>query len=958
MTKNSQLSLDASKISLCNDAYRGIWGNKGDRITWDNCIQYSALKPGEFLQFRGGGSPQWKKDPPSPQGHPRRRNYQVLEVRLANDQNVFSPPQRWNYGHAYFDLGASYVSLQNDTGKQNGFTSDHRLKAELFPKHRGIKNVKLQFRGSDGVWRDEQPDPVAGNNRHIVRVVGEGDENEGGYWGRPRSYGFFYFDFKSLKVELENDTGKNKTDRVTTDDRLKISGLAQNAVAEYQWPDGNWYPRQPNFELGKNMAKVRQRALQVQDGSLSSVTTFQFTLVKEDQDRSPLNALEVKLVNDTGDDTNDQITTDDQLKIGGLGKDAVAEYQWSDGSWHQKQPVFGLGKNTVEVRQRADDGSVSPSTKFQFTLVQELNALAVKLANDTGDDTNDRITTDDQLKIGGLVKDAVAEYQWPDGSWHQKQPVFEFGENIAKVRQRDRFGSISDVTEFKFEYTRTHVAKPLPVVLENNGAIDVISLAGESLSAAADRTRWGGKAYATHLKLDNSGGRNFQYQFSKQPSFAWLPYQNKVELDQYIDTIWVREVNLEGVPVSPPEAFTYEKLADKPPAPSVGLANDSGRSKSDWFTNDLSIAVADWGVSGRLAYRLSVPSAFIKSDSVLHESNWNKGEAPVFWWGYSDQKWDRLADPTKLITADMKTRASVISVDFFSVSESGVPSEPVTLKITYAPTNRNVPYASGEKAYVNGVPIEPTGLGVEIVFVKDDGYSKTDKVSSQIFAYLSGWISSGDRIQHRLNGADWTSVESWELASQTNTFVANASTSRVGPNTVELRHVDAAGNESGIYEYHYTYDPLANEKLSSQLALTNTQAYANSLAGSSKSSFKVFAERSRDIVLSSRSNFSRKRADRVTNFIPANGGQLMLDRDWLPVAPHRLKGDLMTVFHRKRGQRKAAKAETPLVYNQANGLLFLNANGSQSGWGDVSEGGLLARFDAGTFLQEFNLGFL
>ena len=149
-----------------------------------------------------------------------------------------------------------------------------------------------------------------------------------------------------------------------------------------------------------------------------------------------------------------------------------------------------------------------------------------------------------------------------------------------------------------------------------------------------------------------------------------------------------------------------------------------------------------------------------------------------------------------------------------------------------------------------------------------------------------------------MNGADWTSVESWELASQTNTFVANASTSRVGPNTVELRHVDAAGNESGIYEYHYTYDPLANEKLSSQLALTNTQAYANSLAGSSKSSFKVFSERSRDIVLSSRSKFSKKRADRVTNFIPANGGQLMLDRDWLPVAPHRLKGDLLTVFHR------------------------------------------------------------
>jgi hypothetical protein len=110
--------------------------------------------------------------------------------------------------------------------------------------------------------------------------------------------------------------------------------------------------------------------------------------------------------------------------------------------------------------------------------------------------------------------------------------------------------------------------------------------------------------------------------------------------------------------------------------------------------------------------------------------------------------------------------------------------------------------------------------------------------------------------------------------------------------------------------------------------------------------------------LSTRSKFSNKRADRVTNFNPADGGQLMLDQDWLPVAPHRVKGDLLTVVYRKRGQRKASKAETPLIFNQTNGLLFLNGNGSRSGWGDMSEGGLLARLDTGLFLQEFNLGFL
>ena len=62
MTKHPQLTLDISKISLCNDAKGGksghsrIWGTDKDRVTWDNCIQYSALKPGEFLQFKNGNT--------------------------------------------------------------------------------------------------------------------------------------------------------------------------------------------------------------------------------------------------------------------------------------------------------------------------------------------------------------------------------------------------------------------------------------------------------------------------------------------------------------------------------------------------------------------------------------------------------------------------------------------------------------------------------------------------------------------------------------------------------------------------------------------------------------------------------------------------------------------------------------------------------------------------------------
>ena len=501
----------------------------------------------------------------------------------------------------------------------------------------------------------------------------------------------------------------------------------------------------------------------------------------------------------------------------------------------------------------------------------------------------------------------------------------------------------------------------LPVVLENNSAIDVVNQEGVRVSAAGLGPA--GQPYATHLSIDLSEERYFQYQFAAdEPGFAWLPYQKKVDLSQFVGgKVWVREITANGVPLSNPQAFSYAVVGVKPSAPSASLANDSGRSQSDSITNDVSIALADPGGPGRLAYRLNISQSILGSHPLFEESYGPNGESPVFWWSDGDQGWSPLADPQALIT-DYYVKEGLhgveFSVDFFSVSESGVPSDVSTVDVLYAPVSPYKPYASGEKAYMNGVPVEPTGLGVEIVFVRDDGYSNSDKVSSYVWAYLSGWIPSGGRIQHRLNGSEWASVESWMLQSGDNTNVAYTEKSRVGRNTVEVRHVDAAGNQSGIYEYHYTYDPKAKEQVASGVVLSNTQAYANSFGGSAGLAMDSFSGLGRDVVLSSRSRFKRKHADLITHFNSGDGGRIMLDRDWLPVAPHRLQGDLLTVVQRKGKQRKAAKTETPLIYNQAKGRLYLNGNGSEPGWGNSSEGGLIAYFDEGLFLEEFNFGFL
>ena len=873
MSSLPELGLDPARLSLVNDVSGGIWGSDRDRLSWDYRIQYSGLKTGEFLQFltRSGA---WSDVPPPPLGVAGLDNRQQIEVRLANTEGQFSVSHRWVYFHAYLHVGASAVALFNDTGKSGDrVTRDHRLKPTgLGDLSDPPESLKIQFLGTDGAWRDHQPEPVAGDNVLTVRTVGTGER--GGLWGSPVRFDFHYV---------------------------------------------------------------------------------------------PVSPVVIKLANDTGFDPNDRVTSDDQLKIGGLENGAVAEYQWPDGSWHEKQPVFELGPNTVNVRQRASDGGLSPITEFRFTLEKEANELpaleapVIQLAHDTGFDGNDRVTTDDELVVTGLVSGAVAEYQWPDGSWHEKQPVFELGPNTAKVRQRDPEGRLSATAELEFEYVRVDLQRLLPVVLENNSAIDVVNQEGVRVSAAGLGPA--GQPYATHLSIDLSEERYFQYQFAAdEPGFAWLPYQQKVDLSQFVGgKVWVREITANGVPLSNPQAFSYAVVGVKPSAPSASLANDSGRSQSDSITNDVSIALADPGGPGRLAYRLNISQSILGSHPLFEESYGPNGESPVFWWSDGDQGWSPLADPQALIT-DYYVKEGLhgveFSVDFFSVSESGVPSDVSTVDVLYAPVSPYKPYASGEKAYMNGVPVEPTGLGVEIVFVRDDGYSNSDKVSSYVWAYLSGWIPSGGRIQHRLNGSEWASVESWMLQSGDNTNVAYTEKSRVGRNTVEVRHVDAAGNQSGIYEYHYTYDPKAKEQVASGVVLSNTQAYANSFGGSAGLAMDGSSGLGRDVVLSSRSRFKRKHADLITHFNSGDGGRIMLDRDWLPVAPHRLQGDLLTVVQRKGKQRKAAKTETPLIYNQAKGRLYLNGNRSEPGWGNSSEGGLIAYFDEGLFLEEFNFGFL
>jgi hypothetical protein len=79
-----------------------------------------------------------------------------------------------------------------------------------------------------------------------------------------------------LVVSLENDTGLDNTDKITSDGKLKISGGETGATIEYATASSNWSDWSTNFTPveGANNIQVRQTDTQ---GNVSGVTSFLFT---------------------------------------------------------------------------------------------------------------------------------------------------------------------------------------------------------------------------------------------------------------------------------------------------------------------------------------------------------------------------------------------------------------------------------------------------------------------------------------------------------------------------------------------------------------------------------------------------------------------------------------------------------------------------------------------------------
>ena len=137
-------------------------------------------------------------------------------------------------------------------------------------------------------------------------------------------------------------------------------------------------------------------------------------------------------------------------------------------------------------------------------------------------------TNDGELKIGGLVKGAIAQYLWSDNEWQDKVPVLEKGKNIIQVRQKDAEGNTSELTKFEFTLLELIELPAVEIKLKNDTGWH------------ESNPEWGSDLITTDPALQISGrakGAEIEYKFDQRTNDLsgrngkWLKWQSKWDDD-------------------------------------------------------------------------------------------------------------------------------------------------------------------------------------------------------------------------------------------------------------------------------------------------------------------------------------------------------------------------------------------------------------------------------------------
>ncbi|PTQ91328.1 Ig-like domain-containing protein [Agitococcus lubricus] len=283
--------------------------------------------------------------------------------------------------------------------------------------------------------------------------------------GNASEIGEYVFTYQSAVAQpilvLADDTGARNNDFISSNSTVNVTGLLPDAIWQYQiddsgvWIDGTG----SSFEMLTDGLAHTYTIRQQSNGLWSEPSTV--AGVRFDNS-TPSSAFDITLAADSGDSANDGITNNGQMVISNLEVGARLQYRIDGGEWQGVEisnstmnlSLLDVGTHDYDFRQVDTAGNASATISRSYTYINaDLAAPSLALANDTGVEVDDSLTSNGQINVSLSVVGTGVSWQYEvdgNGIWLNgvgTSFTAQAGLHSYKVRQLDVAGNTSPVSD-------------------------------------------------------------------------------------------------------------------------------------------------------------------------------------------------------------------------------------------------------------------------------------------------------------------------------------------------------------------------------------------------------------------------------------------------------------------------------------------------------------------------------
>ena len=313
-----------------------------------------------------------------------------------------------------------------------------------------------------------------------------------------------------VALALAEDSGSDKTDRLTNDGRIKVTNVESNARIQYQVQSG-WDATADAAESAWTTADSRELNVVNTDGKYT-IFVRQVDLAGNVSDEQSLEfeldktvlAPEVELYRWPFSSNNSSFTSDGRVRIVKREPGADIEYQFAASkealgeSWIKLDidmipPPADEGIHSLFVRQIDVAGNVSDSTQLTYTLDKTApDALSLSLSADGAAIQLANLSPDDSWQYRLDETGSVDETTWLDGEGSSFEITSVEGASVIEFRAYDKADNKSQVSTFYF--------------VENGEEATYKEYAGTTFNDVFDLTRFDFYDDAVFLSVDGNDG--------------------------------------------------------------------------------------------------------------------------------------------------------------------------------------------------------------------------------------------------------------------------------------------------------------------------------------------------------------------------------------------------------------------------------------------------------------------